>query len=113
MLWTDPTQVLVGQGELYIQPDMTYSFRYREFTWDQTAFDKMLTGTVTFNDETGVVQFENLGSAHITTYYRRTALELTFAENINNGLLQNQKAYFYVTTGRSGLGETDVDHCHY
>lgn len=112
MLWTDPANVLVGQVELYLSKDSTYTLRYREFTFDAQAYDTQLMGSVSTDEKTGVVTLENLGDALVTTENSRQVLQLTFNRSINNSMLKDQTVNFRAAR-MNGLGTTVPDYCHY
>ena len=113
MLWTDPANVLVGQVELYLSKDSTYTLRYREFTFDAQAYDTQVSGGVEVDDKTGVIAFENLGNAFITTENGRQVLQMTFNRSINNSLLKNQSVNFRTARVSDPSGTTVPDYCHY
>ncbi len=113
MLWTDPANVVVGQAELYLEKDYTFTLHYREFTFDAQVFDRKITGKVDFDDVSGVINLENVGTAQVTTDNGRPVLEVQFAKAINQPLLESKKAPFRISRSMDGLDISRPDYCHY
>ncbi|WP_291515387.1 hypothetical protein [Bdellovibrio sp. ArHS] len=111
-LWTDPAQVRVGQIELYLQKNGTYSARYREFDFTTQLFEKNFQSTYSLDHRRKEIYLAGLGVAKVLQTGRgRSYMHLLYSENYNSTLLAGSTGDLYLYKGQKGVGETAADRC--
>lgn len=113
MLWSDPEQLIVGQGALYLSKNNTFTLRYEEFNFDTKVFNAKLAGKFDFNDQTGEMKLEGVGVGSLITFKGRSALEFQFTKAINEPSLKDKKTIFNIVRSAEGLDTTRPDYCNY
>lgn len=114
-LWTDPQQLLVGQSELFVNKNGTYSVRYREFESPMgvVSFDTRFSGNYQVQQDTGEIYFENLGYGNILTRQGKYFLEFQYSVNINSAELKGKSARFRLVGALTGLNTDRAQYCNY
>lgn len=114
-LWTDPQQILVGQSDLYLNRDGTYSVQYREFTnlANSPSYETQFSEKYQVNPETGEIYFVNLGYGNVITKQGKYFLDFQYSVNINSQELQGKRARFRLTETLHGFDTDRAQYCNY
>ncbi len=112
-LWTDPAAVLVGQIELYMNKDGTFSARYREYDFTSKVFETNFSSTYSFDPSLGQIQFKDFGVGKIIQVRKKYYLDFEFATNINSQALAGQAARFRIAKMYRGIDTDRAQYCHY
>ncbi|WP_374080012.1 hypothetical protein [Bdellovibrio bacteriovorus] len=114
-LWTDPQQLLVGQTDLYLNKDGTYSVRYREFAnlENSPSFETQFSEKYQVNSDTGEIYFVNLGYGNVITRQGKYFLDFQYSVNINSQELQGKQVRFRLTETLRGFNTDRAQYCNY
>jgi len=113
ILWDVPqtqseNDILTGQLYIYLNRDGTYTANYQEYTFLTLHFEEQFSSQYSFDRETRVIDFPELGTATIHTFKKRYYLRLTLSTNINSAFLRGQVMDIWLQSTMTGL-DTDRD----
>lgn len=104
------SDILTGQFFLYLNRDGTYTANYREYSFHTLDFEETFSARYSFDRETRIIDFPELGTATIHAYKERYYLRLTLTANINSAFLRGQTIDIWLQSAAEGL---DIDRAEY
>lgn len=112
-LWTDPTQILTAQAEIYLNKDGTYHVHYREFDFSNATpqFETTWSSTYSIDEASGVIKFESLGLGRIVNANGTPTLDLQFTVNIHSTELSGKTGRFRLLQLLSGYNTDRGQYC--
>lgn len=113
MLWDasqtqSESDILTAQFHIYLNRDGTYTANYREYNFLILNFEEQFASKYSFDRETRVIDFSELGTATIHAIRNRYYLRLTLTTNINSVFLRGQTMDIWLHSTIRGL-DTDRD----
>lgn len=116
ILWDVPqtqseSDILTGQFYIYLNRDGTYTANYREYTFHTLDFEEQFAARYSFDRETRVINFPELGTATIHVYKDRYYLRLILTTNINSAFLRGQTMDIWLRSAANGLNTDRDEYC--
>lgn len=116
ILWDVPqtqseNDILTGQFYIYLNRDGTYTANYREYSFHTLDFEEEFSARYSFDRETRVIDFPELGTATIHAIKKRYYLRFTFTTNINSAFLRGQTIDIWLQSTFQGLNTDSEQYC--
>lgn len=116
ILWDVPqtqseNDILTGQIQIYLNRDGTYTANYKEHTFHALAYEEQFSSLYTFDSETQILHFYDLGTAMIVPIRHRYFLRLTLNKNLNSSFLRGQTIELWLQSSEKGLDTDRTQYC--
>lgn len=103
--------ILTGQFHIYLNRDGTYTANYEEYTFLNLDYAERFSSRYSFDSETQIIDFPELGTATIVAIRKRYFLRLTLAKNINSVFLRGQTIEVWLQSSEKGLDTDRTQYC--